>query len=714
MGWWSVFDWAATATVAVSLLYVLLRRPPRPLCPSLPVTLLIYLGWLIGDLGTTRDLEHPHLWLSLMHGVGVFATPGAFIVALRFAEAYGLPFSWGRQRWVYLPIAVSALLSLCIWTNPWHGAYLTPIPGSRSEYGPIALATGLYAHGMSIAVVVLFAVVRARHRSWLVRRKTNFMIAAWIAHPICNLTYVVWPTPLPFDPSVLAVMWSTGWVMVGVYRSGLFNPLPVALPQVIAGERDAVVLLDHGGYAFYANDAARDIFPAAAWLPEAPFDDYLEDCLARPAAPTPVPLPDAFGAPGLYHLRSDAERCLRLERSPICTRNGLEVGTCVRLHDVSALLRAHASIRSGEDRFRTLADHARDFVVEMSENGRILYANPRHAELFGEQRPPAGIVESAVFPGDREGMRQTFEKLMASGSAGDVVMRIWDRWGRLRWIEVAGSAFVAPGGEKRAVIIGRDVTSRQQEESARRRRETLAHEARRVEAVSNLTGGLAQELNEALAPILGHTNQLLEDLSPSSAFAEMLEEVEEASLRLAGVVAKLQACAGSAPLEIRRVPAESVLAGLRARLRLDPLRQQRVRFEMAAELPALDADAARLEGVLLELIGNALRGSACSEAPVVVRASEVRAAPEELPERTVRVGELRAGRYLRVEVRDAGPGMDRDQLTRSLEPFFSNRDGLGLGLAVAAGLVRAHGGALELESEIDRGTTARVWIPARS
>ncbi len=711
MGWWSLFDWGALALVAGCLAAVLVRRPPPALWPSLPIALGLYVVWMIGDLGTTRDLARPHPWLALLHGAGVLQAAASWIVGLRFAEAYGLPFRWGRSPWVYAPIGVSLALLAVVVANPWHGVYLEPVPGSRSQYGPLAVLAGVYGHGASIAMILLYLSLRRRHRSWMVRRKATLMILAYTSVPLFNLLYVAWPSPPPFDLSVIAVACTTSLVMLGVYRTDLFNPLPVALPDVIAKDPTPLVLIDPNGYPFFANEAARVLLPQRVFQPDAPLHAHLARELRHPRSGEPIDPVDferqlfsknagPYGR--LYRTADPSPRWLRIQRSPIRTSGGLDVGSWIRFHDVSELMGAEARVRESEARFRALADHAHALVAEIDAKGRYLYVNPRHVEVFGDS--PTLLEQGGqvlLRSSDRARAWEQFSKLFTTGEGIESTYRAVDRHGSVRWMEVSGSAFATPTGETRAVLIGRDVTERRR-----------AHENRRLESLGALAGGIARDLNDLLEPILGNVSFLLEELCHDEDTEATFSEIERAATRAADLVARLLAYVGETPLERRRIDLGAAVRDLRRALESSPSRRGALHLEIAEPLPRVDADPERLRQVLLALVENAWEALRDRRGRVTLSASRVRLTREDLGHE-IEGAITQPGSYVGLAVSDDGCGFDDELRARIFDPFVSTKGPRrGLGLAIALGIVRAHGGALRVRSRPGRGSRFEVLLPA--
>lgn len=238
-------------------------------------------------------------------------------------------------------------------------------------------------------------------------------------------------------------------------------------------------------------------------------------------------------------------------------------------------------------------------------------------------------------------------------------------------------------------------------------------EARRRESLGVLAGGLARDLNNHLMAILGHSavQQSVAATTADPELASHLAAIDQSVRRAATLVQRMIACAGSgvvnpAPLDLCRLVAEHVrLAAKEAATGVT------VKTELSADLPIARGDAAALGQLVDALLHNALEATAARGGSVRVALRQV----ELDPMTRVALGvqhELENGTHLLLEVADDGAGMDRATLQRACEPFFTTKgEGRGLGLAVAHGLARAHGGALSLHAEPGRGVMARFLLP---
>ncbi len=233
--------------------------------------------------------------------------------------------------------------------------------------------------------------------------------------------------------------------------------------------------------------------------------------------------------------------------------------------------------------------------------------------------------------------------------------------------------------------------------------------SRRLEAIGQLAGGLAHDLNNTLAPILSHATMALEDAPPGSELREDLTQVVESGQRARGLVRRLLAFARRQPIEVVPLDLSEVAAALAPMLRDVLGHRIELVLALSAGLPAVEADRGQLETVLVNLAANA------RDAVPRGGALQVATSAEALDVAAAAALELKPGRHVVVAVADTGAGMTPEVLARVFEPFFTTKEvgqGTGLGLASVHGVVRQHGGAVAVDSAPGRGTTFRVWLPA--
>ena len=248
----------------------------------------------------------------------------------------------------------------------------------------------------------------------------------------------------------------------------------------------------------------------------------------------------------------------------------------------------------------------------------------------------------------------------------------------------------------------RDVTDRVHLEERLR-------EAQKMEAVGQLAGGVAHDFNNLVTGILCHANLIRDAATPGEAVHEAAKTIEEAARRAAELTGQLLGFARRGKLE--NVPVDLAAAIAAAVTLVGPTLGEKVRVSRRIRTPRPLAmgDPGQLQQVVLNLVLNARDAMPDGgELAFQVDETELDAAAAARPDAA-------PGRYVVLSVSDTGRGIAAEVRHRIFEPFYTTKppgQGLGMGLAVVYGIVRNHGGWVEVESEVGRGTTLRVHLPA--
>lgn len=237
----------------------------------------------------------------------------------------------------------------------------------------------------------------------------------------------------------------------------------------------------------------------------------------------------------------------------------------------------------------------------------------------------------------------------------------------------------------------------------------------RLETLSTLAGGIAQDFNNLLVGLLAHSGLALKALGTSTplSFAtarENLEQVEAAALQAAELAKKLLAFSGKSKLAARPVDLASLLHEMSAQLRSSVPEGIELELNLTSQLPLVEADAAQVRQLMVHLLTNAVDalGGAGGRIEVGTGIVEIEDEDDEsyLPEK------LSAGRYIYVRVSDDGCGMDEKTRIRIFDPFFSTKsEGQGLGLAAVLGIMQGHRGAVKVESRTGEGSAFQIFFP---
>ncbi len=395
-----------------------------------------------------------------------------------------------------------------------------------------------------------------------------------------------------------------------------------------------------------------------------------------------------------HRLRSGQVRDVEVHSSPIVLNGRPTLFSIV--HDITDRVRAERQLVESEANYRTALQQASDAIVVSDRQGVILEVNARAEELLGfSRRELTGRrIEELVAAEDRERFPARLRDLLGGRSTLHE-RRLGRKDGGIVEVEISARDL----GDGRFQAIVRDI-------SERRRLEEQLRQAQKMEAVGQLTGGIAHDLNNLLTVVLANSEMMAGALPPERQELHAdLEELQSAARRGAQMIRKLLSFSRHATLTYQVLDIGSLVGDLLGTLRRLLPAHIEVRLEREDVPVKALADAGAIEQILLNLATNA-RDAMPRGGDLVLDVHKVDVArpPAGTP----------PGSFACLTVRDTGVGMDERVRARAFEPFFTTKppgEGSGLGMSMIYGLTQQHGGFVELTSDVGKGTTVRVFLP---
>lgn len=303
------------------------------------------------------------------------------------------------------------------------------------------------------------------------------------------------------------------------------------------------------------------------------------------------------------------------------------------------------------------------------------------------------------------GLLHVTEEVLRQGQSHREEVRYVTSLGREIYLDVSVSRF-SSGGEPHLLLIMGDVTERRQAEAA-------LGLAQRMESIGILAGGVAHDFNNLLTAMLGHVSLAQRKLAPEHPGFRHLEEVRRAAERAADLTRQLLAYSGKGALFVRTVDVTGLVTENAHLLAVSVPKHVTLETQVPAEPLLVDADPGQLEQVVMNLIINGAEAVGGRPGRVVVTLGSCVVDPDDPRVWTFGPTPLPAGRYVSIAVADDGCGMEAELVARIFDPFFSTKfQGRGLGLAAVLGIVRGHGGAIDVKSQPGEGTTITVLLPS--
>jgi PAS domain S-box-containing protein len=382
--------------------------------------------------------------------------------------------------------------------------------------------------------------------------------------------------------------------------------------------------------------------------------------------------------------------------------------------DVTQLIHTDEALHRSKERFRVLARTSHDLVTELDGEGHVLYVSPNCREVLGYA--PDELIGSNPFPrlhaDDLQRGTGSFQGLTTSvGPVKPASFRVLHSDGSYRWLQCSGVTYLTADGEFRLVAVSRDVTEERREADERGRLEQKMQQAQKLEGLGVMAGGIAHDFNNLLTPILGEASLALTDLPPESPLRPRLDRIVKAADRAAALTRQMLAYAGTESLEPERLDLSGSVREMAQLIESAATNKAVLEYDLREGLPAIEADAAQLSQVALNLVSNASEALGEGTGRIAIRTGALEA------DRAALSGafpgdDLSEGTYVYLEVADTGCGMEADTRARIFDPFFTTKfTGRGLGLAAVLGIVRAHHGVVEVYSAPGTGTRVRVLFP---
>ncbi len=380
--------------------------------------------------------------------------------------------------------------------------------------------------------------------------------------------------------------------------------------------------------------------------------------------------------------------------------------------DITELKNAELSLRLSEGKLRALLESASEGIVATDGEGRILLVNGMSERLFGYRREELfGQPIEILLPEDlraiHRGHRQTYvDHPRARPMGAGMALTARRKDGTTFPVEISLS-FTQEGGPLVVLALITDITER-------KRIEERLRETAKLESLGVLAGGIAHDFNNLLTGVLGNASMVMEQLPPESSVRALIAEVVRSADRAAHLTQQMLSYSGRGRFVIRPVNLSEFTRDMVMLLQSSIPRTVQLQLDLRADVPPVDADIAQLQQVIMNLVINGAEAIGDAPGVVAVRTGVREFAPGGIPA-SLRESGVVPGRYVFLEVRDTGHGMDELTVRRIFDPFFTTKfTGRGLGLAAVQGIVRGHRGAIEVETLPGQGSTFTVLLPESS
>ncbi|MDP9274685.1 MAG: PAS domain S-box protein [Chloroflexota bacterium] len=368
---------------------------------------------------------------------------------------------------------------------------------------------------------------------------------------------------------------------------------------------------------------------------------------------------------------------------------------------------------AARSRLATIVESSPDAIIGSSLDGLVTDWNPAAERIYGYTADEAVGSNLVVVPADRadEGP-QLLGRILGGESIEQFETERIRKDGTRFHVSLGFAALRDAGGTIHGVAtFARDITEQVAAKEREADLEARLRQSERLESVGLLAGGIAHDFNNLLAIVLNYASFIEDKLPDDTELRDDLLQIRRAAERGAVFTRQLLTFAHQRPVKVADLQLNEVIPALQQMLRRSIPESIAIELRLAPDLWTVRADAGQLEQLLLNLVVNA--GDAMADGGTLLietanaRYDETAAA---------QLANLVPGPYVSLTVTDTGHGMSKEVIGHAFEPFFTTKPtgkGTGLGLATVYGITKQAGGNVSIYSEVGRGTSIRVLLPAQ-
>lgn len=385
----------------------------------------------------------------------------------------------------------------------------------------------------------------------------------------------------------------------------------------------------------------------------------------------------------------------------------LEKEAAERKWTKEALWRAEEQIGS----YQFIVESAHDSIFFKDMESRYLIVNTKTAEAFGlPKEQVVGMNDYEIMPNKEEARKNVEDDQLVfkTGKPKEITKHMTGTDGKEYWFQaIKVPKFDDKGNVVGLIGIARDITGQKRAMKEKKQLEAQLQQAQKMEAIGTLAGGIAHDFNNLLMGIQGNISLILLDIDSSHPHYKSLRNIKKQVKSGAKLVSHLLGYARKGKYEVKPVNLNQLVEEVSetfGRTR----KEITIRRDLAEDLFATEVDQGQMEQVLLNLFVNA---SDAMPGGGNIILKTMNATHNNIKDKLY--DDPKHGDYVLLTVTDTGTGMDKRTMERIFDPFFTTKEmsrGTGLGLAAVYGIIKAHGGYVDVESKKGQGSTFSVYL----
>ena len=373
---------------------------------------------------------------------------------------------------------------------------------------------------------------------------------------------------------------------------------------------------------------------------------------------------------------------------------------------------ADDALRESDEKYRTILESIEEGYFETDPEGNLTFFSNPFCKILGFSRNQLIGMNTRQYttPETAAKMKSIAEQLRRSGDSENVMdYDVIRPNGDKKLLELSLSILKGPEGRStgfRGVL--RDVSSRKKTQEEKQKLEARLQQAQKMESIGTLAGGIAHDFNNILMGIQGNASLMFLKTDSEHPNYEKIKNIEKYVQSGTALTKQLLGFARRGKYIVKATDINEIIdksSSLFGRTR----KEVRVHTNLFNAIWTVEVDRGQLEQVLLNLYVNAWQAMP-DGGDLYLRTENII-----LDRSYVKPYKIEYGRYVKISISDTGVGIDEESQKRIFEPFFTTKEmgrGTGLGLASVYGIIKSHGGYINVYSELEQGTTFTVYLPA--
>ncbi|MFV2081161.1 MAG: PAS domain S-box protein [bacterium] len=365
--------------------------------------------------------------------------------------------------------------------------------------------------------------------------------------------------------------------------------------------------------------------------------------------------------------------------------------------------RAEEALIESEEKYRVLVENANEAIF-IAQDNYIKFPNPKTLELTGYTEDELANTPfiNLIHPEDRDMVVDRYTKrLRGEESPSTYSFRVIDKEGRVLWT-MLNTILVTWEGKPATLNFLQDITEQ-------KNLEAQVMQAQKMESIGTLAGGIAHDFNNLLGGILGYASLMKMDIKEGDDLFKPVDMIERSATRAADLTNQLLGFARAGKYDVKPVDLNSVVEETLGILERTLDKSVEIKKFLDSSLPPIKGDPGQLQQIIMNLCINS--ADAMPEGGQLILETFVENLTSSF---LLSHSEAKPGPYVSISVTDTGVGMDKETVSKIFDPFFTTKEvgkGTGLGLSMVYGVVKNHGGLVNVYSEPGQGTTFRIFIP---